>query len=344
MTSISLRPTSRLRFSDIMLDWDLRPALAFTNLRTLDLSKSISCKFATDFPRSLAMAPHLQTLRLPLIIVGELAPFPGGFARLEDLHVAGSADDIIRVMQMIAPSRLRVLSIIGIFDYPRCTDEVLEPVCTRCFSTLMEVRVGCVNGFFQGGPVSGLMDILQPFLPARKIRIILLHFYSHVFSFTGADLCALAQHWPGLHIFELASGGYQRDQAMTAPPNLQAIADFAHACPNLQKVSLPEIAWPLASEPEGDEEQYTRRPNNLRVVRAGGSCDGGASKGKEELAADRHMAARILNRLFPGLDVQRSREVWGSKHPIFQDRFWLDAIEEVVQKGSDFEDSVKYWI
>ncbi|KAH9924894.1 uncharacterized protein B0H18DRAFT_394807 [Fomitopsis serialis] len=317
-----------LMLSAFMLWWDLRPALAFTELRTLDLSKYVSSKFGTDFWQSLAMVPHLHTLRLPTTVIGELAPFPGGFARLEDLHVTGSTHDITRILRFIAPSRLRVLSISGTFDYPRCAHEVLEPVCDRCSNTLTEVRVECAGGSFRD-PVSGLMDVLQPFVPARRIRIVVLQFHDGAFSFTGADLCALTQYWPALHIFELANGS-DRVEAMTAPPSLQAIVDFAHACPDLEEVSLPKIAWPLASAP-GDEEQYTCRPNNLRVVRT--DCIGfGAGKGREEIAADRRMAGRILYRLFPALDVQRSREVYGSVHPIFLGRFWLDAIEE-LQKG-----------
>ncbi|TFY50904.1 hypothetical protein EVJ58_g10837 [Rhodofomes roseus] len=254
--------------SDDDLEWDLSQIVpAFTNLQNLDLSECRFGRITIETLLSLDALPHLHTLRLPKIplIVGQRASVPSSVSRLENLHIAGSTLSIAQIMQTIHPSHLRLISISGFFDYSAIARDVLEPVCIRCAGTLKEVRLHC-DGDYPNDHSLALMDVLQPFVPARSIHTFAMYIQGSRHSVPDADLRTLAQLWPALRVFELGSsnGPY-----MTEKPSLQAIVDLAHACPELEEISLPCAVWPTIDEKPEDEERYAThcRSNNVKLDR-----------------------------------------------------------------------------
>ncbi|KZT67150.1 hypothetical protein DAEQUDRAFT_405377 [Daedalea quercina L-15889] len=310
-----------LEVADRMSCWNLSIALALSQLRVLDISRSRPCD--TDFLRSLAALPRLHTLKIPEI-TGQPSPVPGGFRHLMNLAIVGDVDSLAFAVETIHPHQLRTLSVM-IREPFECVDDahgLFPSICNRCSRTLEEINIE-----YDLEPPEDeftLTDILEPFHAARNVRVFTLTSEYKV-SFSDADLVAIAKHWPALRALDL---DYEEGPQL---PTLWGIADLAGACPDLEEIALAIVEWPLqSSPPDKERDQGQRRAKNLKRLKLGQKDDSGQTRG-----ADPRVVASVVRRLFPVFDLKGSREMvhyhYNALKLIFGSggTFWRDVLAEM---------------
>lgn len=277
--------------------------VSFAMLTSVDVLRCRS-SCTSDLLHHLATLPYLVNFSAEICANdGRAAISPSGFRSIRQLHVKGSIERVRELIATIASPHVRVVRVqqaqednFGTHTEQEWCD-LIDALAAQFGGTLREVNLATA---FHSSEVwhpheavaaehAGalrLSRVLRPLLELSQLEFVALawHIERTRLDMRDEDVFVLTAAWPRLRSLEL-----RFENAWQLP--VETLVHWARLCPFLTHLVLPS----LMDREHSTVESFPRTDHRLRYIHFGRS-----------LRPERR--ARILDRLFPYLDMQLSQQ------------------------------------
>ncbi|KAI9064775.1 hypothetical protein FKP32DRAFT_1591148 [Trametes sanguinea] len=321
----------------------------FTQLQTLRISQEVF--LAVDELEVLATFHNLQSLQLNLERMDYIPPGSiGGFPQLRDLDLSGETRDILGFMTSIDLPALESVTLSSSFlcaGYPALGTQRESTMRTLLAFLPSAVQRLCLSVTCSGGPEDGhatrLNEMIEELRPLTGLHSLRLTLAPRIWSpdvLSSDVLQSLRAAWPELRVFKV---GAVQDSIQNSAPlegrqrhrspslgrparrlglkslTLSSVAAFASGHPHLKILELPSLD--LGAIP--DLNLVPMLGHTLREIHV------------DELVlyAPAVECALVLDRLFPHLDLRKTRNAVGVSKDDLQGLTLLRGILLGLQAG-----------